>query len=50
MFRHDHIHHLAADPAGAIEWYKQYLDTLSKAEAHRRTGLEAYLDALGRQR
>ena len=38
------------DLSRAIEWYKQYLDTLSKAEAHRRTGLEAYLDALGRQR
>jgi len=38
------------DLGRAIEWYKQYLDTLSKAEAHRRSGLEAYLDALGRQR
>lgn len=34
----------------AIKWYDQYLETIPKAEAHWRTDLEVYLEALRRQR
>ena len=40
MFRHDHIHHLAADPACAIEWYKHVFGA-SEIERHDIRGGEA---------
>lgn len=40
MFRHDHIHHLAADPAGAIEWYKHVFGA-DEIERHDIRGGEA---------
>ena len=40
MFRHAHIHHLAADPAGAIEWYTHVFGA-SEIERHDIRGGEA---------
>ncbi len=40
MFRHDHIHHHAADPAGAIEWYKRIFGA-TEIERHDIRGGEA---------
>ena len=40
MFRHDHIHHHAADPAGAIDWYKRVFGA-AEIERHDIRGGEA---------
>ena len=40
MFSHDHIHHHAADPAGAIAWYKRMFDAV-EIERHDIRGGEA---------
>ncbi|MBT3821324.1 MAG: VOC family protein [Nitrospinaceae bacterium] len=40
MFRHDHLHHLSADPGAAVEWYKHVFDA-KELERHDIRGGEA---------
>ncbi len=40
MFSHDHLHHLAADPAGTVDWYKRTFDAV-ETERHDIRGGEA---------
>ncbi len=40
MFSHDHLHHLAADPAGTVDWYKRVFGAV-ETERHDIRGGEA---------